>query len=360
MCDLMKELAKERKNIKTDSYNMSIGEIISLYHDGDLKLNPAFQRLYRWDQDHKVRFIESILIGIPIPQIFVAQKEDGKWNVVDGVQRLSTLLQLVGDLPGYEPLVLDGTDYLPSLEAMTWKTMPNDAKRILKRTRIGVNIILTENSIESQYELFQRLNTGGVSLESQEIRNCLIIMLNESYYKKINELKNYTAFKKCLTITEEKLKVEYHMELIVRYLIAKRNKVDYTAYNPATEKISHFLDHEMALLIDDSNFDIDTEIDLFKKTFDFLVKKKIGDKVFKKYNIEKGKFEGPFSNASFEAILVGIAENLDVLQSKDILSMIKAVYSQKEFKIYAERGIKVINRFKGLNEFSREYFSNAS
>ena len=75
MGDLMEELAKERKNIKTDSYDMSIGEIISLYQDGDLKLNPAYQRLYRWDKDHKVRFIESILIGIPIPEIFVAQKE---------------------------------------------------------------------------------------------------------------------------------------------------------------------------------------------------------------------------------------------------------------------------------------------
>ena len=171
MGDLMEELAKERKNIKTDSYDMSIGEIISLYQDGDLKLNPAYQRLYRWDKDHKVRFIESILIGIPIPEIFVAQKEDGKWDIVDGVQRISTLLQLVGVLPGYEPLVLEGTKYLPSLQGLTWETMPGDAKRLLKRARIGVNIILTENSIESQYELFMRLKTGGITLESQEIRN---------------------------------------------------------------------------------------------------------------------------------------------------------------------------------------------
>lgn len=354
----MKELAIERKNIKTDSYDMSIGEILSLYHDGDLKLNPAFQRLYRWDQDHKVRFIESILIGIPIPQIFVAQKEDGKWDIVDGVQRISTLLQLVGELPDYKPLILEGTDYLPSLDGMTWETMPNDAKRILKRARIGVNIILTENSIESQYELFQRLNTGGVSLESQEIRNCLIIMLNESYYEKINELKNYPAFKNCLTITEEKLKVEYHMELIVRYLIAKRNKVDYTTYNPATEKLSHFLDHEIALLIADKDFDIDAEIKLFKKTFDFL-ERIIGENAFKKYNGEKDKFEGPFSNTSFEAVLVGIAENLDALKDKDVKSKIKDLYSEEKFKKSSERGVRVINRFRELNQFSREYFSNA-
>lgn len=354
---LMDELSKERKNIKTDSYDMSIGELISLYQDGDLKLNPAYQRLYRWDQDHKVRFIESILIGIPIPEIFVAQKSDGKWDVVDGVQRISTLLQLVGELPNYQPLKLDGTNYLPSLQGMTWETLPNDAKRLLKRARIGVNIILTENSIESQYELFQRLNTGGVSLESQEIRNCLIIMLDESYYNKINELKNYKSFKECLTLTEDKYKVEYHMELIIRYLIAKRNKTDYSKYNVSTEKMSDFLDHETALLIDDKQFPIDDEIVLFKKTFDFL-RDKMGDDVFKKYNPDKKAFEGPFSNASYEAVLVGVAENLESLRNKDLKTLIQEIYTNSEYAKYAARGVRVINRFKGLNDFSREYFRN--
>lgn len=355
---LMNELATERKNIKTDSYDMSIGEIISLYQEGDLKLNPAYQRLYRWDTDHKVRFIESILIGIPIPEIFVAQKKDGKWDIVDGVQRISTLLQLVGKLPGHNPLVLEGTKYLPSLKGMTWETMPTDAKRLLKRARIGVNIILTDNSIESQYELFQRLNTGGVSLESQEIRNCLIIMLDESYYDKINILKNYEHFKDCLTLSEDKYKVEYHMELIIRYLIAKRNKVNYGDYNPATEKLSDFLDHETSLLIADKEFKIDGEIELFKKTFDLLAEK-VGKDTFKKYNAEKGCFEGAFSNASFEAILVGVAENIEKLKEKDLKTLIEKLYAEQDFLKYAARGVRVINRFKGLNEFSREYFTNA-
>ena len=354
--DLMIELSKERKNIKTDSYDMSIGEIISLYKDKDLKLNPAFQRLYRWDEDHKTNFIESILIGIPIPEIFVAQKEDGKWDIVDGVQRISTLLQLVGDLPGYKPLVLQGTSYLPSLEGMTWETMPPDAKRLLKRARIGVNIILTENSIQSQYELFQRLNTGGVKLESQEIRNCLIIMLDESVYERINELKSYENFKKCLTLTEDKYKVEYHMELIVRYLIAKRNKVVYSDYNIATEKLPDFLDKEIVKLIADQEFDLNKEIEIFKKVFDKLAVT-MGEKLFKKYNVEKGKFEGAFSNASFEAILVGTAENMDTINWSTYEEKVIRMYSQEKFIKFADRGIKVVNRFKELNDFSREYFA---
>ena len=353
---LMKELSKERKVIKTDSYEMSIGELINLYKDGDLKLTPAYQRLYRWDQKHKTNFIESILIGIPIPQIFVAQKEDGKWDVVDGVQRLSTILQLVNELPGHPPLVLDRTNYLPSLQGVTWENMPEDAKRLLKRTRIGVNIILTENSIQSQYDLFRRLNTGGVMLESQEIRNCLIIMLDESFYDKINTLKNYPAFKNCINLTKDKYDIEYHMELIVRYLIAKRNKVDYANHSINSEKIPDFLDQEIVNLIEDKSFNIDQEIVLFKKVFDKM-DQLLGANAFKKYNSEKNKFERSFYMSSYEAILVGVAENYDNIQWDRFEDKIKKIYTESEFLKWSDRGVKVVARFKALNDFSREYFA---
>lgn len=104
---LLDELQAARKQIKTDSYSMSIGEIINLYRDEDLILNPAFQRLFRWNDAQKTKFIESILIGIPIPQIFVAQQSGGQWTIVDGVQRVSTLLQLTGNLKDKEPLILN-------------------------------------------------------------------------------------------------------------------------------------------------------------------------------------------------------------------------------------------------------------
>lgn len=354
----MEELSKERKTIKTDSYDMSVGELINLYKEQDLKLNPAYQRLYRWDDEHKTNFIESILIGIPIPPIFVAQKDDGKWDIVDGLQRISTLLQLTGDLPDYKPLVLQGTETLPSLEGMTWETMPMDAKRLLRRTRIGVSIILTENSVSSQYELFRRLNTGSVTLESQEIRNCLIIMLSSDFYKKINTLKTYENFTKCIKLTDDKYKIEYHMELILRYFIAKNNKVDYSQYNIASEKLPKFIDKETAKLISDSEFDLDKEIDLFKKTFDKLAEY-MGDEIFRRYNGEKDKFEGAFSNSSYEAILVGVATNLDNINWENFREKVKEMYSQDAYVKASDRGVKVINRFKDLNAFSREYYHEA-
>lgn len=357
---LVKELQQERKSIKTDSYSMSIGELVNLYRDGELKLNPAFQRLYRWDDNQKTDFIESILIGIPIPEIFVAQKEDGKWDVVDGVQRISTLLQLTGELKGKEPLVLKETTYLPSIVDFTWNTLPMEVKRILRRAKIGINIILTENSIQSQYELFKRLNTGGLHLEDQEIRNCLLIMINEQFYEAINKLKEYDNFKKCLNLKEEKYEKEYHMELIIRYLIAKINIVNYDEYNISQDKLSMFFDREITRIIESSIVDVNKEIIIFKKTFDYLYNT-LGEEVFRKYNTSKNKFEGPFSPTSFELIVSGLANSIDKISQKDEEEFKKNIinmYNDSRYQEAAKRGVKAINRFRALTEFSKGYFEN--
>ena len=144
------ELEAARKDIKTDHYQMSIGELINLYKDEDIVLNPAYQRLFRWDDEKKTKLIESLLLGIPIPPIFVAQDEGGIWDVVDGVQRISTILQLTGDLKGYKPLELTTCKYIPSLKGETWSTLSQEICRLIKRSRLTINIILTENSIKSQ------------------------------------------------------------------------------------------------------------------------------------------------------------------------------------------------------------------
>ena len=165
------ELAKVRKEVVTDGYDMSIGEVISLYRDGELIINPEFQRLFRWDDGRKTTFIESILLGIPIPPIFVFQKEDGVWELVDGLQRLSTLLEFMGELLDGDgalkpPFVLGGTRLLPSLAGHAWKKAPgakvlSQAQKIdVKRARLRIEILKRESDASSKFELFQRLNTG--------------------------------------------------------------------------------------------------------------------------------------------------------------------------------------------------------
>lgn len=356
---LLKELEEERKNIKTDNYSMSIGEIINLYKEGDLKLDPAFQRLFRWSDEQKTKFIESVLLGIPIPEIFVAQKTDGKWTVVDGVQRISTVLQLVGDLNNKEALVMTWAKYLPSLEGQTWETLPQDVKRLFRRGKFGINIILTENSVEAQYELFQRLNTGGLHLEDQEIRNCLIIMLDSDFYDKINNLKTHETFKNSLQISDRKHEEEYPMELILRYFIATAGLVDYKDYSITNDHIREFIDKETIRLIKREEFVLSEHIEHFKKVFDWLYDM-LGESAFKRYNESRERFEGQFSNASFEAITTGVALNFERVSNhsrEEFKTIIIELYQTQEFQENVRHGIKPIVRFKALTELSARFFS---
>lgn len=91
---LTEEISRRSREIKTDGYPMSIGELLNLYRDDELDLHPDFQRFFRWTPEQKSRLIESILLGIPLPSVFVFQRTDGIWDVIDGLQRLSTILNL--------------------------------------------------------------------------------------------------------------------------------------------------------------------------------------------------------------------------------------------------------------------------
>lgn len=95
---LNEEIENAQRLVKTDAYQMSVGEIVNMYKDSDFVINPDFQRLFRWEIGQKSKFIESLLLGIPLPSIFVFEKEDSKWELIDGLQRVSTLLEFMGDL----------------------------------------------------------------------------------------------------------------------------------------------------------------------------------------------------------------------------------------------------------------------
>jgi hypothetical protein len=169
---LQVEIDRKRQEIRSDSYLMSVGEWISLYKERDLEIYSEFTISARWSNSQKTRLIESILLGIPIPQIFVSQREDGVWDVIDGFQRLSTIYEFVGILKDnagnlLPPLVLEKTNYLPSLMGKKWEDLehPQNSltptqRLIIKRSKINVNILMKENNPSAKYELFQRLHTA--------------------------------------------------------------------------------------------------------------------------------------------------------------------------------------------------------
>lgn len=93
---LLQEVEAARNSLNTDRLDMSFGEIMSMYENGEMIINPEFQRFYRWNDYQQTRFVESILLGIPVPPIFVAEDENGRWELVDGLQRLSTVFSFFG------------------------------------------------------------------------------------------------------------------------------------------------------------------------------------------------------------------------------------------------------------------------
>jgi hypothetical protein len=122
---LKEEIEAAKRAVNTDTVQITIGEVANMYNQGELNILPDFQRLFRWSDDRKSNFVESILIGIPIPPVFVYEDQNGNWELIDGLQRVSTLLEFMGLLKDVDTNELRRskllkTKYLPSLEGMVW------------------------------------------------------------------------------------------------------------------------------------------------------------------------------------------------------------------------------------------------
>lgn len=234
MPNLEDKVLEERNNLKADRLDMSLGEIINMYEEGALIIKPEYQRSFRWEKYQQSRFIESLLLGIPIPAIFVAEDTDGKWELVDGLQRISTILAFFGKLEDSDRnnLILEEGDLIGStLNNISIKNIPLKLKFALKRSIIRVEILKTDSTFEMRYELFNRLNTGGTSLEPQEIRNCVFIGEFNSFLHTIAQNIN---FKNIVKIKKQKMEKMFLEELVLRHiatihgdLIVKRNLQEY-------------------------------------------------------------------------------------------------------------------------------------
>lgn len=366
--DLEDQISKARQVIHTDAYPMSIGEMINIYKDGEIDIHPEFQRQYRWKEYQKSNLIESILLGIPLPSIFVAQREDGVWDVVDGLQRLSTILSFVGELKDEDerilpPLILEKTPYLSELKGASWTgetpnsfAISDDLKRAFKREKIDVKIIKKESDENAKFELFQRLNTGGSDLSEQEVRNCLLIMLKRDAYVWLKKASELAEFQGCIALSERLKDEKYTMELALRFVIATK----FDSESEVNESdIGPYITNQMKKLVQADHFNSSEA--LFKKTF-LTLNKELGDNAFKRYSPSKERYEGQFSVSLFEYISTGVAFALgndmtDEEVAKKIHGNSKSIVDDAEFVDATKHGSRGINRFPKLIELARKHFS---
>jgi Protein of unknown function DUF262 len=364
---LIDEIDSRRREIRTDGYAMSIGEWISLYENNELDIHPEFQRFFRWSDTQKTNLIESILLGIPLPPIFVSQRPDGVWDVVDGLQRLSTIFQLLGILKDEKnkivaPLVLKATKYLPSLKDYQWidskdtkKTLPQEAQLSLKRSKLAVSIILKESDENAKYDLFQRLNTGGSELSPQEMRNCLLVMINKKMFVWLQKLSKHPSFKAVTALSDRPLEESFDLELILRFIILHDlNEQEYQYIGD----IGAFLTDRMTKLAQNSKFAYAAKEKVFTKTFD-LLEASVGENAFKRYSSTKKRHEGGFLQSQFEVVALGLAYNVlnkTEAPSARIVANISSIWKNKEYTEWAGSGLNAARRIPKLVPLGRKLF----
>ncbi|MBS0018277.1 MAG: DUF262 domain-containing protein [Arthrospira sp. SH-MAG29] len=366
---LQAEIDKTRQEIKTDSYSMSIGELISLYEHDEIDIHPEFQRVFRWSDKQKSTFIESILLGIPIPAIFVNQRDDGIWDVIDGVQRLSTIYEFIGILKKPTDLSqehqrnfrLQATTYLPSLNGKMWNH-PEDPKNsltqtqrlLIKRAKFTVNIVEKESDQMMKYELFQRLNTGGSIATPQEVRNCILLMLNKDLYHLIYDLANQDLFKGCIALSDRLYEEQYHMELVLRFVLLFDE--DDQSLQKLGGDVSEFLTARMRDKAQHNDFDSVKIENAFNLTFN-LLNETMGDNSFKRYKPQEDRFLGGFLVSAYEVIALGMGYNYEKLPTPgEICDRIKTIWSDPIYEKWSGAGVNAARRLPHLIALGRKVF----
>lgn len=371
MSILQKQIDTARMQVHTDAYPMSIGELVNLYEDKEIDIHPEFQRVYRWSDEQKSKLIESILLGIPLPSIFVAQRQDGVWDVVDGLQRISTILSFLGKLKNEEgeiikPLTLQATKYLPALKGKVWENRHDpeneigiEIKRVFKREKLDIKIIKRESEGDTKFELFQRLNTGGSQLSDQEVRNCMLLMLNGDSYEWLKSLSQDKNFLATIPISERQEEECYAQELALRFII-QRNTDSNTRKEHSD--VGPYLDAELTRLFGEkSSLDKCNEKDLFIKTFS-IMNKALEENSFKKYNHEKTRYEGPISLPVYESVTVGVSNliNLGTYNENDLIELIinitKQLTSNLLFIKTLDKRTRPLDRMVTMRELGLELF----
>ena len=165
--------------IKVHTVQVVVGQLMSRIEHGEIDLAPDFQRLSGiWNPERKSRLIESLLLRIPIPVFYVAADDDENWAVVDGVQRLSTIRDYVtGEFP------LTRLEYRDELDGRRYDDVPRAMQRRINETQFIVNVIEPGTPPEVMFNIFRRINTGGMPLNGQEIRHALIRGAVRDYLK---------------------------------------------------------------------------------------------------------------------------------------------------------------------------------
>jgi hypothetical protein len=191
---------------------------------GETLLLPEIQREYVWPDSRASRLIESLLLNIPIPLLYFAETDDAKWEIFDGHQRVRSVVRFVQN-----DFVLRGLDVLTHLNGKKWRDLTSQEQRQFERRMLRAVVITADSHPSMKYEIFERLNTGSIVLNPQELRNSLY---RGGFNSLLHRLVKFDAFRVCIGTKEPRRRM-VDEELVLRFFALRDRLPD---YRPALKK----------------------------------------------------------------------------------------------------------------------------
>lgn len=297
----------ENHQIYTKPSDPEIKSIVDKINRGTLVLQPDFQRQYVWDVEKASRLIESALLDIPLPTIYLSEEVDGKTYVIDGQQRLTSFYSFItGAFPDGTEFKLKGLEVFKELNKRTFKELDNSLQDKISEFTVRTITFLKKSGSYLKFEIFKRLNTGSVALNEQELRNCIY---RGAYNDLLKEMSEYEDFKYLIgkTTPDKRMK---DVEMVLRFSAFYHST--YLKYSPSMKK---FLNEDMEKYRNISDSDAKELREKFKNGLR-IVRSMFDKNAFKRYykgsnSSKDGYWELKKFNYSLYDVTLGVLCNYD-------------------------------------------------
>lgn len=342
--------AKQRELIvSVVDYNLST--LSDLVAEKTIDISPKYQRRFRWDEKRQSALIESFLMNVPVPPIFLNEDEYGKYSVIDGKQRLTAITDFLAGR-----LELSGLQVFAEINGKSFNDLPSKLQSVMRtRPTMRAVIILRQSDEDVKFEVFRRLNTGGVSLNPQEVRNSAFPgPLNDL----ILELSTNRRFHHLLGIKNPKKSSLYQemrdAEFVLRYFTFKETWQQFRgSVKRLMDQYMARNQHLAAPQVEELKADFLNTLTLVEDAF--------GEHAFKRWLPEKQQWRSQVLASLFDAEMLGVRD-LGVNEVRDrkeaITEGLKALFVNDEFRRSIDAATNAVNSFQIRVTLVREMLQN--
>lgn len=324
--DMDIEIPFNPNDIKVRTQPLTIGDLVDRLEHNEIKMDTEFQRLaHLWNDTKKSRFIESLLLRLPIPIFYFDASDDNNWHVIDGLQRISTLESFIMR----QELKLQKLEFLKQYEGKTFNDLPRDLQRRVKTFPITIYILEKGTPDIVKYTIFRRINQGGLVLTPQEIRHALHQGIAAQLVAQLVS-KNTKEGKSFIEATQGKIKSDRMEDRDFATRFLSFYLIHYTEYRP---DLDSFMNRGMNAIKECTEKEIEELKNNFRKAMNtaFTI---FGEDAFRKRSNNEDNRK-PINKALFETLSVSFSR-LDGYQTK-ILIQNKDIFKDKFMKLHNEK-----------------------